>query len=142
MEYLTNKSFALYVYGRNGKDEYSASWNGPFETDEVSISTQSSALSLMSAVLTRNTSSHESYPLPLLEVRYTPWARLDCATRKLAEGSLGYNESSWNSPGTATIEILQWELMEAPQQVAAGAIGLAQDMWNCYINHYSNFSWN
>ena len=71
LEYFTNQTFSLYVYGRNGRDEYSASWDGSFETDEVSISTQTSALYVMLAVLMRNASSSESYSLPLSDVRYT-----------------------------------------------------------------------
>ena len=75
--------------------------------------------------------------------RYVPWYDLDPGYRYLATNILNYSGLTWNVPGSATIETLDWSSLTDEQKLAIFALGsTGQDQWNCFINHYQGFSWS
>ena len=144
--YLRTQAVSLYVNGRNTTDFYGLSWKGPFINSTFSISTQVSAVSLLTAVIDKSNSSSTVPPSSTITLspptlRYTPWLLLDDSTRNTATTVLGYNETLWNYPGTAAVETMEWNALTVPQQNAAAALNLDKDTWNCYQNHYTGFDW-
>jgi len=88
------------------------------------------------------------YPYPGL--RYTVW---DDLTPEAMEAAvhLGYGEDDWNLPGTAKIESLSYESIGLQgffgfdgqsQQNAIQDICLTELTWDCYLNHYEDYSWD
>jgi len=83
--------------------------------------------------------------------------------QKSAATLLGYNEIAWNQPSTARVESLSWwynvnmDYYDVDQDgdyyepnsdfsnatVTLGFVGdEAEDVWDCWINHYSYYSWD
>lgn len=82
---------------------------------------------------------------PYPEFRYTPFELLDAETRQLATSRLGYDESTWDLPGTALVEVSNsWSGLTSDQQQAASTLGFASDgrQWDCYQNHFEAYTWS
>lgn len=56
------------------------------------------------------------------------------------------DDKSWNNPGTAEIEELSLETIvtENPEAaiVIAEDIGMDEEQWDCWMNHYFDYDWN
>jgi len=84
----------------------------------------------------------EIYPT----LRFTPWKNLHESAK--AEGEiLGYrSERSWNNLGSNSIERLSYETIKLQSERKAQAIEKlleeAEDSWDCYINHYDDYTWD
>lgn len=83
--------------------------------------------------------------------RYIPFTSLS-DERKDAAYVLQYSDASWDLPGTNKLEYLCFECLTLDQQEAAKVIGFPietydgddveySDTWDCYVNHYYDFSW-
>jgi hypothetical protein len=90
------------------------------------------------------------YPYP--EMRYTEWNSLpqEEEAYSAAVNDLGYDEYTWNLPGTAEIESLSYEtigltgflgIVGRSQQEAIQDLCLTELTWDCYMNHYSDYTW-
>ena len=82
-------------------------------------------------------------PWNLPEARFVLWDNLTESQEKHAV-TLGYNETTWNSPGTAEIELnfTSFEDLTPGQKGAAKALGFDKFYWDCIIQHYSQYAWN
>jgi hypothetical protein len=83
--------------------------------------------------------------IPLPVFRYVEWSKLDDRTRTFA-GLLGYTEDSWNVPGSAPIERRKYDTIAASSDKSRDifyiqGLGFGKPQWDCYINHYRNFTW-
>lgn len=54
-------------------------------------------------------------------------------------------ENTWNLPTTAFVETLSWESLGKDQLAGAQSIGFAtveaEDIWDCFQNHYDDYDW-
>lgn len=57
--------------------------------------------------------------------------------QQLAE-ALGYNQTTWETPGSAGIEKIAYEDLGPFLQVQANALGFTEDNWDCYVNHFND----
>mmetsp|Transcript_3976 Transcript_3976/g.5805 ORF Transcript_3976/g.5805 Transcript_3976/m.5805 type:complete len:787 (+) Transcript_3976:645-3005(+) len=73
--------------------------------------------------------------------RYHVWDLLDEETQAAA-GDLTYTRNDWNQVGSADIEDLKFEQLDADQQVAAQKLGFEQGSWDCWQNHYFGYLWS
>ena len=87
---------------------------------------------------------------PRPDFRYRPWQQVlaDSNTLQLASltSGLGYNASSWNMPGTLSLE--RWSYSNALTnggpyvEFSLKLVGFNSPVqWNCWINHYMDFTW-
>lgn len=87
--------------------------------------------------------SFSSIP-PVDDIRYVVWDNLQEYEKGLAL-ELGYDQDTWNTPGTANIEYYSIRLLyEAELEDAHGKIselGFSDEQWDCYVHHYISFSW-
>ena len=75
--------------------------------------------------------------------RYVPWTHLSYEGQYVAVEYMGYNESTWDVPGTADVEKKTWVQLYRRPLEAAEVLGLTSgDQWDCYINHYFGYDWN
>jgi hypothetical protein len=73
--------------------------------------------------------------------RYVQWQFLTPPVRSAAE-LLRYDETTWNVPGSAPVEKQAFHNLTAPFQAAVlGDLQMNEATWDCYINHYSGYSW-
>ena len=73
-------------------------------------------------------------------IRYLQWAFLDPADLARAF-YLGYNEFTWNLPGTNPLEYiaLSDQAKGIPELLA---MGFTEASWDCFVNHYQYFEWD
>eukprot|EP00980_Cylindrotheca_fusiformis_P013740 scaffold3533_cov97-Cylindrotheca_fusiformis.AAC.4 len=76
---------------------------------------------------------------PLPYFRFQTWEEVDDDIRFHA-GLLGYTKSSWNIPGTDEIESLSYAYI-LENKGSIDAMGFTQHTWDCWMNHYSNYTW-
>jgi hypothetical protein len=76
------------------------------------------------------------------EFRYVAFDDIGAAKRYEADTGLGYTEDTWNLPGTADVEKLSFGSLTADNQAAAVALGFSEVVWDCYVNHYDDYSWD
>ena len=77
------------------------------------------------------------------DTRFTRWGLLDSTETSAAE-NLGYDENSWNTPGSAeSIELNAYSTLVATKASHANdldALGFdetdGEETWDCYVNHY------
>jgi len=56
---------------------------------------------------------------------------------------LGYNEKTWDQPGTASIEDNSWwGLQNLGLNETAANIGWSANHWDCWVNHYEDYTWD
>jgi hypothetical protein len=75
------------------------------------------------------------------DFRYVAWDGINDAQQVLAGTGLDYTEDTWNVPGTADVELLAFVSLTPENQIAALALGFSEEVWDCYINHYDDFTW-
>jgi predicted Fe-S protein YdhL (DUF1289 family) len=111
------------------------------------------------------------FPYPYPYTRFTPWADLDDTTESTAL-SLGYTDTLWDTPNLYVSEFpfilaLLFELslpkflhsffvlftkdleynyvysaLDSTQQLAINNLGMDEDQWDCFMNHYENQHWD
>eukprot|EP00586_Coscinodiscus_wailesii_P010337 CAMPEP_0172498204 /NCGR_PEP_ID=MMETSP1066-20121228/110705_1 /TAXON_ID=671091 /ORGANISM="Coscinodiscus wailesii, Strain CCMP2513" /LENGTH=222 /DNA_ID=CAMNT_0013271395 /DNA_START=45 /DNA_END=713 /DNA_ORIENTATION=+ len=75
--------------------------------------------------------------------RWQLWEDIDDDKYKRRAEKMGYNKTTWNIPGTADIEDNSWwGLVKIDMDVVAGKIGWESDVWDCYVNHYEDYTWD
>lgn len=73
--------------------------------------------------------------------RFTTWKALPSSYRDLAVQA-GYQETTWNNVGTYALEKVAWsDLSNATQRHALREMGFDASTWDCYMNHYTSYSW-
>eukprot|EP00585_Thalassiosira_rotula_P003193 CAMPEP_0196135776 /NCGR_PEP_ID=MMETSP0910-20130528/4304_1 /TAXON_ID=49265 /ORGANISM="Thalassiosira rotula, Strain GSO102" /LENGTH=396 /DNA_ID=CAMNT_0041395965 /DNA_START=46 /DNA_END=1236 /DNA_ORIENTATION=+ len=82
-----------------------------------------------------------SLPYAKPTVRYTAYFRLDKTSQNIVEDKLGYSEATWNNFGIARVEKKRWSSLTSNERDGATLLGFTEGTWNCYINHYEDFSW-
>lgn len=75
------------------------------------------------------------------EFRYVEWDGVDAALQTVAEIGLGYTEDTWNVVGTADVELLAFGSLTTVNQEAAVTLGFSEEVWDCYVNHYDDYTW-
>jgi hypothetical protein len=75
------------------------------------------------------------------EYRYTEWDLLTKSMQDVASDYLSYREFTWNFPGLNSIEETCFEGLKKKEQAGAQAIGLDEDDWDCWVNHYEDYHW-
>jgi len=88
-----------------------------------------SGLRHSSTIASSNTQTEVEYP----ESRYIPWDEVEL---KEAAEALGFEEYSWNNPGTAPIEGVKFSNLNATQTSAAESLGFTELSWDCYQIHF------
>jgi hypothetical protein len=85
---------------------------------------------------------YDDYPYP--DFRFTPWSDIDENTLTNAI-ILEYDEESWNLPMSNDIE---WnsifsinETYPEESLMAIFDMGMTEDVWDCWVNHYIDYSW-
>ena len=74
--------------------------------------------------------------------RYTLWSGLSGAEEKLAK-QLGYEEDTWNMPGSAEVELLSfYSLIDEGTDSNAYGLGFDDVNWDCYVNRYYDYWWS
>merc|ERR1712161_115629 len=74
-------------------------------------------------------------------IRWTAYADL---TGQQVGGAmaLGYTQATWNTLGTNSIEESAWYYLTLDQRSASAQIGIFEEAWDCYVNHYGDYSWS
>lgn len=87
---------------------------------------------------------------PFPNLRFVPWQQFrsnaDSGLRDAVINGLGYDQFTWNNPGTASIESSTYQdivqrgtFFSTPLQV----LGFdTSPVWNCWVNHYFEFNWD
>jgi hypothetical protein len=92
-----------------------------------------------------------SYP----SLRFVPWQDVAVDIQRVASNFLGYTETTWNLPGSANNNGRNDRFWEGRsfaniQQTAhnwgvistIAQLGFETTTWDCWINHYQNFTWD
>ena len=84
---------------------------------------------------------------PVSQIAY-PWYRfrlftqLDLSTVNVVQNGLGYNETTWNTPGThAAIEGKRFANLMVIDKSLVRSLGFNQLNYDCYMNHYKDYTW-
>lgn len=83
-------------------------------------------------------------PVPIPYYRFTLWADIEPVTVLPLASFLSYTERSWNRPGTNAIETRAYDSLAAESEATISAvrgIGFDEDTWDCWVNHYEDYSW-
>ena len=76
------------------------------------------------------------------QFRYVPFIEIEQPNANLTRTILGYDEATWDLPGTAEIETLDFCSILEIQQNVAFSLGFDGGwQWDCYINHYDFYDW-
>jgi len=84
--------------------------------------------------------------------RYTPFAELSYINTAAAVNKLDYGTATWDLPGTNGIESYAFESLTSNLKDGVKTIGFPietyvdydgeySDTWDCYVNHYFDYSW-
>eukprot|EP00804_Cyclotella_cryptica_P000132 CCRYP_019698-RA/>CCRYP_019698-RA protein AED:0.12 eAED:0.12 QI:143/0.75/1/1/0.5/0.4/5/3828/795 len=99
----------------------------------VSPTSKSSALS--------TTLDKLPFPYSYPYARFTQWEMLADQFIIYAE-SLGYNSYLWNNPNSYDLEYnYVFASLNSTQQQAITDIGLSEEQWDCFMNHYESYGW-
>jgi hypothetical protein len=83
-----------------------------------------------------------NYSIPYPDFRYVAYDELEAPTQMLAIFIDNYTYETWDLPGTAEVEKLDFCSIGVEQQEAAISMGLVDGwQWDCYINHFGNYGW-
>jgi len=117
-------------------------------------------IGILSLLTAHFVSSFDVEPYPTF--RFREYKELS-PEQKNAASLLGYDERSWNQPGTADVEYVSWwyhvnmdyydtdgdgDYYEPSTQFrnATETLGFvgdeAGDVWDCWMNHYSDYTWS
>lgn len=103
----------------------------------------------MSGLVTASLTTTTRPPEP--GFRFVSWeqfvASVDTMALSAVTTGLGYNETSWNVPGTLALEQSSYEAIIRNQGPYASfsllTVGFnSPSQWNCWINHYRDFAWD
>lgn len=80
-------------------------------------------------------------PVPV--VRFTEWSMLDESIRQQVTDAFGYDEVSWNYPGTSLVEQeIQFDNLNKAQQTVANVMDVGvKELWDCWQHHYWDYNW-
>ena len=81
------------------------------------------------------------HPYPYPTIRFTQWTELSTDEKIIAE-SLDYTRYLWDNLEIAAIESYPFDHLQSSEQQSITNLGLDEDMWDCYINHYYGYYWN
>lgn len=76
--------------------------------------------------------------------RFVPWEALKDQEKAMA-GEAGYEEKTWNKPGSNKLEHLCFESVSAKNEAAGNALaalGFSEESWDCFVNHYRDYDWD
>lgn len=103
-------------------------------------STSAAAIAVLAGAVTV-AAEYGSFPYAMPKFRFEPFHRLDSTSRNIAEEKLGYMEITWNNHGLAPIEKKGWSALTTNERDAANVLGFTEGTWDCFINHYEQYSW-
>ena len=89
--------------------------------------------------LTDETTNAHGIAFPV--TRYRQYEYLSEEMKALI-GELGYTESTWNHPGSDTIELISYEGLSPDAQAVVRKLNITKGQWDCYINHYKFLDWS
>ena len=95
---------------------------------------------LLSTTLILPTNAQWPYPRP--DKRYQSFQSLSGADQSTAQNALGYTSLTWNVPSENLIETLGWFYLTASQRAGTQALGITENQWDCFINHYTSYTWD
>lgn len=111
---------------------------------------------LQSIFLGQNVRITHAFDVPYPSYRFRDFSTLTSEEMEAAK-ALGYDEESWNHPGTAEIEYESWWMIEndyydydkdgntdEPHPIqfdAATTLGFEEEGWDCWQNHYNSYPW-
>ena len=88
-------------------------------------------------ILTTSVSGlNEDIPFP--GFRFVAWNSLPVETQTLAS-EVGWNETTWNLPGTAPVEKLSLDSVAESQKLLD--MGFTEEQYDCFVNHYDYYDW-
>ena len=76
--------------------------------------------------------------------RFVAWNEITNADYKANATALGWDEKTWNKPGSLFEDLEQysfWSLEVAQRQRLNGML-LRANTWDCFINHYEDYDWD
>jgi len=89
------------------------------------------------------TNSHEdTFPYAKPAFRFGPFQDLDIESQTIAEERLGYTVTTWNVFSLAPIEKKRWASLSQNEREGAVLLGYTEDTWDCFINHYKDYTWD
>jgi len=86
--------------------------------------------------------SADEFRFPTPAFRYEPFHKLDSTSQNIAEEKLDYLELTWNNYGLAPVERKQWSSLTSNERDGASLLGYTEDTWDCFINHYEDYTWD
>mmetsp|Transcript_15624 Transcript_15624/g.32976 ORF Transcript_15624/g.32976 Transcript_15624/m.32976 type:complete len:399 (-) Transcript_15624:52-1248(-) len=86
-------------------------------------------------------SGNSPFPHPYPTIRYVPWENLSHDTKQMVVKDFGYTKGSWNYMANV-VEGKTFEMLTRNQQESAMVLGMNEDVWDCFINHYTSYSRN
>ncbi len=97
----------------------------------------------LSSLCTAQSLNSRNIPMPWY--RYQLWSKLDAKTLAHAT-ALSYDETSWNYVEYNDIESYSYYSIENAENyteliLAIDGIGFTEQVWDCWINHYSDYTW-
>ena len=126
-----------------------------FSTSAPTVTSASTTFPPLSTGMTLNPGANVMpYTLPSYPIfRFRPWANVSSFDQTLASNFLGYSDSTWNVPGTVnrgnrarfwegyTFATIQNSVASLGVISSVATLGFTSDTWDCWVNHYQNFSW-
>ncbi|KAL7554665.1 hypothetical protein ACHAWF_018162, partial [Thalassiosira exigua] len=83
---------------------------------------------------------YSQFPFPYPHTRFTQWIELEADEMSIAS-SLGYDRDSWDNLEISELEGYIYQDLTAFQQENVKNLGMDENMWNCYMNHYNGYYW-
>lgn len=120
-------------------------------TTNTEMTTASATDSLtMGETILSETSLPASDQPPYPNLRFVRWgdftANADSGLQFAVTTGLGYDQFTWNNPGTADIESLTFETIVTQDAMLTTALVIlgfdTSTKWNCWMNHYFDFDWD
>jgi len=103
--------------------------------------TSTAAIAILASSL-QSATAEGTFPFSKPLFRFTPFHELSETYQSIAEEKLGYMEVTWNNHGIAPIEKKGWDQLTSNERDAASMLGFAEGTWDCFINHYEQYSWD
>jgi len=107
-----------------------------------SLTPTSTAAIAILASATFDSVSADTFPYATPTFRFEQFLELDTTSQSIAEEKLGYIELTWNNHGLAPIEKKGWSSLSSNERDGANLIGYTEGTWDCFINHYEDYSWD
>lgn len=84
---------------------------------------------------------YSNFPYPYPQTRYTQWTELENDVKTNAK-NLGYNRNLWDNLELLELEAFPYDDLTAEEIPDVLTLGLDEDVWNCFINHYNGYYWD